>query len=249
MTRCYAATLLKVNSGDVNLVAEVKQTALNYGASLAGIVCAKTVDSFPSIWVGWEQQHYTRKTTEIMPDAKSVVVMAYHVWDDMLELAIKKGEEWIYPGYLPLDTMTVAIKKLLEERGYHTTYASSISHKRLAQLAGFGNYGKNSLIINPVFGPWLRFAAVLTNAELLTDKPFERDLCGDCEACIRACPAGALTPYKVDDSKCLLGIHISNKEGFEQNPKWMEIEPSSTKNSHLMCMRCQKSCRYGRDKR
>lgn len=239
---------MKVNPDDVKLAVEVKKIALDYGASLAGIVCAKDVDSFPRIWVGWKQQHYTKKTTEIMPDAKSVIVLAYHVWDDMLELAVTKGEEWIYPGYLPLDTITVAIMKLLGERGFNTAYANSISHKRLAQLAGFGNYGKNSLIINPVFGPWLRFAALLTNAEIPKDKPFELDLCGDCEACIQACPAGALTPHKVDDSKCLLGIHISNKKDFEKNSKWLQIEPSLTKNSHLMCMRCQKSCRYGRDK-
>jgi epoxyqueuosine reductase QueG len=239
---------LKVYSAAGELAAEVKETALKHGAALVGVVSAKLVDSFPTVWVGWKIQQYTKKTTEVMPDAKSVVVIAYHVWDDMLELAIKKGNEWIYPGYLPLDVLTVATKKLLEEKGYKTQYASSISHKRLAQLAGFGNYGKNALIINPVFGPWLRFAAVLTNAEMLTDKPFEKDLCGNCEACIKACPAGALTPYKVDDKKCLLGIHLSNRQTFEQNPKWMKIEPYFTKNSHLMCTQCQKSCRYGRDK-
>jgi len=239
---------LKVDSIPVKLATNVKKTAFDYGATLAGIVSAEAADSFPTIWVGWEKQHYTKKTNEIMPDAKSVVVVAYHVWDDMLELAVKKRQKWVYPGYLRLDTMTIAVEKLLEERGYNTAYASSISHKRLAQLAGFGNYGKNSLIINPTFGPWLRFAAVLTNAEILTDNPFEQDLCGDCEVCIRACPAGALTPYKVDDGKCLLGIHISNKKSFERNREWMKIEPSFTKNSHLMCMECQKSCRYGRDK-
>lgn len=239
---------MKADSAIEKLTADAKETALKHNAALVGIVSTNDIDSLPTIWVGWEIQQYTRKTTEIMPEAKSVVVMGYHVWDDMLELAIKKGEEWIYPGYLPLDVLTATVTKLLEDKGYKTAYASSISHKRLAQLAGFGNYGKNALIINSVFGPWLRFAAVLTNAEMLKDKPFEQDLCGDCEACIKACPAGALTPYKIDDKKCLLGIHISNKERFEQNPKWMKIEPSFTKNSHLMCMQCQKSCRYGRDK-
>jgi phosphoglycolate phosphatase-like HAD superfamily hydrolase len=28
-------------------------------------------------------------------------------------------------------------------------------------LAGFGNYGKNALIINSEFGPWMRFAVVV----------------------------------------------------------------------------------------
>lgn len=34
-----------------------------------------------------------------MADAKSIVVLGYHIWDDMLELAIHKGEKWAYPEY------------------------------------------------------------------------------------------------------------------------------------------------------
>jgi ferredoxin len=239
---------LKINSETENLTAEVKEVASKFGASLVGIVPSHAIDSFAKIWVGWEIQEYTKKTIDIMSDAKSVVVMAYHVWDDMLELAIQKGEEWVYPGYLPLDVLIVSVRNFLEQKGYEAAYARSISHKRLAQLAGFGNYGKNSLIINPEFGPWLRFAAVVTNAELKPSTPFSQDLCGDCEECLKACPAGALTPCKVDDRKCLLGAHLSNKTSFERNPEWRSIEPPFTKNSHIMCTRCQKACKYGRER-
>jgi len=236
------------NADTESLAATLRETALKFGANLVGIVPARAIDSFPKIWVGWKIQGYTKKTTDAMLDAKSIVVMGYHVWDDMLELAIKKDEEWVYPGYFPLDVLIEAVKGFLEKKGYKTAYASSISHKRLAQLAGFGNYGKNALIINPVYGPWLRFAAVVTNAELKADKPFTQDLCGDCEECVKACPANALTPYKVDDKKCLLGIHLLNKAQFEQKPAWKKIEPSFTKNSHRMCTVCQRVCRYGREK-
>jgi epoxyqueuosine reductase len=239
---------LKINSDAENLTTELKQVAVKFGANLVGIVPAEVIDSFPKIWVGWKIQEYTKKTVDVMPDTRSIVVMGYHVWDDMLELAIKKGEEWVYPGYFPLDVLLLAIKSFLEQKGYKTAYARSISHKRLAQLAGLGNYGKNALIINPVFGPWLRFAAVMTNAELTADKPFTQDLCEDCEECVKACPANALTPYKVDDHKCLLGIHLLNKASFEQNSEWKRIEPSLTENSHLMCTICQRVCRYGREK-
>lgn len=135
---------LKTNSDVENLTAEVKEVASKFGASLVGIVPAHAIDSFPKIWVGWEIRGHTKKTVEVMPDVKSVVVMAYHVWDDMLELSVQKGEEWVYPGYFPLDVLTVTMKRFLEQKGFKTAYANSISHKRLAQLAGFGNYGKNS---------------------------------------------------------------------------------------------------------
>jgi epoxyqueuosine reductase QueG len=92
-------------------------------------------------------------------------------------------------------------------------------------------------------------AAVLTNAELQADKPYERDLCGDCEACLRACPVGALTAYKVDNRKCMLGTHLTDRPEFDYRKVWEKYEPAFTKNSHLMCMKCQKACKYGRDKR
>jgi epoxyqueuosine reductase len=239
---------LKINSCVESLTAQLKEIALKFGADLVGIVPAQAIDSLPKIWVGWKIQEYTKKTVDIMPDASSVIVIAYHVWDDMLELAIKKGEEWVYPGYFPLDVLISGVKDFLKEKGYKAVYASSISHKRLAQLAGFGNYGKNALIINPIFGPWLRFAAVVTNAELTPDKPFTQDLCEDCERCVKACPGNALTPYKVDDQKCLLGIHLMYKASFEENRRWTKIEPSFTKNSHRMCTMCQRVCKYGRKK-
>lgn len=230
------------------LTANVKEVAVKSGASLVGVVSANAIDAFPPIWVGWTIQEYTKKASEVMPETESVVVMGYHVWDDMLELAIRKGEEWIYPGYLPLDVLTLTVSHYLQKKGYKTAYARSISHKRLAQLAGFGNYGKNALIVNPVFGPWIRIAAVLTNAELTADNPFEQDLCQDCENCIKACPVGALTPYKVDDQRCMLGVHLA-KEDPNYRDFWKKYEPSLTKNAHIMCTECQKACRYGKSKR
>jgi epoxyqueuosine reductase QueG len=230
------------------LTADVKEVAVRSGASLVGVVSTNAIDAFPAVHVGWTIQEYTKKTSEVMPEARSIVVMGYHVWDDMLELAIRKGDVWIYPGYLQLDVLTLEVNHYLQRRGYKAAYARSISHKRLAQLAGFGNYGKNALIVNPVFGPWIRIAAVLTNAELITDNPFEQDLCQDCDNCIKACPVGALTPYKVDDQRCMLGVHLT-KGDPNYYEVWKKYEPSLTKNSHLMCTECQKACKYGKNKR
>ncbi len=216
---------------------------------MVGIVSSRSIDSLDPVWIGWKIQEYTQKTTEIMPDSKSIIVAGYHVWDDMLELAIRKDQGWLYPGYLQLRTLERAIANDLEVKGYKTAFPRLLPYKRLAQLAGFGNYGKNALIISPKFGPWIRLAAVLTNAEMVAERPFEDDLCGDCEKCLKACPAGALTPYRVDDSKCLVGAHLLDQKGFGPGERWSKYEPSFTKNSHLMCMECQKACPYGKKQR
>ncbi len=227
---------------------EAKRLAVDFGADLVGIVRAETIDSFPRVWVGWKIQEYTKKTTDIMPDAKSIVVIGYHLWDDMLELAIRKGERWVYPGYLPLEVLTQAVMNHFEKNGCKAVPAYGLPYKRLAQLAGFGSYGKNALIINPALGPWIRIGAVLTNAEMMADKPFEQELCGNCEECVKACPVGALAPYEVDDQRCLVGIHLLDKEEFEQRRKYRGYEQSFTENSHLMCVECQRACKYGRER-
>lgn len=240
---------MKISPSTEKFTLNVKEIALESGADLVGIVLAEVIDSSPRVWVGWKIKEYTKKSKDIMPDAKSVVVIGYHLWDDMLELAIRKGEKWVYPGYFPLEVSAQAVMNHLQKNGYRAFSAHGLSYKRLAQLAGFGNYGKNALIISPVFGPWIRLAAVLTDAEMVADKPFEQDLCGNCEECIKVCPVGALGRYRVDDQKCLVGVHLIKKEEFEHNEKYARFEPSLTRNSHLMCMECQKACKHGKEKR
>jgi len=110
-----------------------------------------------------------------MEDAKSVVMLGCHVWDDILEVALRKKETWIYPGYFPLSTVTREVAFHLERKGYKAiSFPRGLSLKRLAQLAGFGTFGKNSLIINPDFGPWIRLGAVLTNVEMWQTNPLKK---------------------------------------------------------------------------
>jgi len=231
------------------LTTEVKKVVLDSGADLVGIVKPCVIDALPKIWVGWTIQEYTKKAMDVMPDSQSLIVIGQYLWDEMLELAIRKDDSWIYPGYLPLRNIRRAAIQHLERKGFKATAFSSVSHKSLAQLAGFGNFGKNALIINPIYGPWIRLGIVLTNAVLKPDEPFEQDLCGDCEECVKACPVNALTPYKVDDTRCLVGVHIAGNNLERYREEIDKYEPTYTKNSHLMCMECQKACRYGRDKR
>jgi epoxyqueuosine reductase QueG len=121
--------------------------------------------------------------------------------------------------------------------------------------------GKNSLIINPEYGPWIRLQSILTDAPLVPDEAYTQDQCKDCTRCIDACPTGALTPYMVDPEKCLIGI--TEKElaklieedlsftDFRDTPDkiFREHMPRFTKNSVLMCTTCQKACPIGRGKR
>lgn len=83
--------------------------------------------------------------------------------------------------------------------------------KQQAVAAGIGGcWGKNSLVIHPRFGPWLRFMAVrVLGVSLSPMNPAgnsrkESSLCEGCTACIDACPLGIIEPYYLREAgRCL----------------------------------------------
>ncbi len=69
-------------------------------------------------------------------------------------------------------------------------------HKTAATRAGLGWVGRHCQLVTFEFGPWLRLGTVFTDMELPCSPPVEQDFCGKCDACVEACPAGALTGEK-----------------------------------------------------
>jgi epoxyqueuosine reductase len=123
-------------------------------------------------------------------------------------------EEYIRINQL-LDSAGKAISKFLRERGYKASYTAAtdnaidtgkhskitdmatlsakLSHKMVATRAGLGWVGKSDLLITPAYGSAVRLTSVLTDAVLPFGEPVNESKCGDCRACVDACPAGVLT--------------------------------------------------------
>jgi len=78
-----------------------------------------------------------------------------------------------------------------------TKLASVFSHKLAAHLAGLGWIGKSALLITPEHGPRVRWGTVLTDAPLETGTPID-EMCRDCLACVKDCPAHAFTGQAFD---------------------------------------------------
>lgn len=233
------------------LTREVKEKALSTGADLVGIVSTENIDAVSKHWMGWEVRSYTKKSKDYMEDSKSVVVLGYSAWDDVHEIALLRGGAIEYPAYIRMRLFARRVQSFLHDLGYRTVlYPHLLSQKRMAQLAGLGSFGKNSLIINPKYGPWIRLQSILTDAELVPDKPFEEDLCGDCVECIEACPVDALSPYFIDPDRCIVGMYYPNRDiPSDVRQLFDQYMPQLTTNSRLMCMECQKACPYGRKMR
>ena len=69
---------------------------------------------------------------------------------------------------------------------------SYLIDKEICKLAGIGNYGKNSLIINQNKGSFIYLGYLLTDIETETDSVIEKDICGTCNICVKGCPNNAI---------------------------------------------------------
>jgi len=71
--------------------------------------------------------------------------------------------------------------------------AGVFSQKLAAHLAGLGWIGKSCLLVTPDHGPRVRWVTVLTDAPLTPTGSPVKPRCGDCTACVDACPIHAFT--------------------------------------------------------
>jgi epoxyqueuosine reductase len=71
------------------------------------------------------------------------------------------------------------------------TLATPLPHKTVATRAGLGWIGKCALLVTREFGSALRVTTVLTDAEMTVGQPVNASMCGECTACVTACPSHA----------------------------------------------------------
>lgn len=116
-----------------------------------------------------------------------------------------------------------------------------LSDVAVAERAGIGWRGKNTLLITPEFGSFVYLGEMITNLEFEADEPMA-DGCGECTQCIKACPTGALLGEgRMDGKECL---------SYQTQTKGMMPERFREKlhNRLYGCDTCQVVCPYNRGK-
>ena len=130
-----------------------------------------------------------------------------------------------------------SIDRDLQMRWYVDT--GPVMEKAWAQRAGLGFIGKNTCLINRQKGSWFFLGVILTDIELKPDTPITQNWCGNCKACIDACPTNALDEIGVlDSNKCISYLTIEHRDEVND-----ELKPNFDE-WLFGCDICQEVCPY-----
>ncbi len=125
--------------------------------------------------------------------------------------------------------------------GYRVCVDSApVLEKALARNAGLGWIGKHTNLIARDAGSWFFLGEILTDLPLPVDDPASAH-CGTCQACIPACPTGAIVaPYQLDARRCIAYLTIEHKSAIP-----VELR-SSLGNRIYGCDDCQLVCPWNK---
>lgn len=123
----------------------------------------------------------------------------------------------------------------------HSHDTEAILERDLAYRAGLGWFGKNSMLISRQHGSYFMLGSLVLDQTLPIEiRPSSADHCGSCNACVEACPTGAIDPQtrtlKVKD--CLSTWTIEDRSAHTPAPLGTE----GARGEIFGCDICQDVC-------
>jgi epoxyqueuosine reductase len=211
----------------LSLTKKIKQKALEIGFHKIGIVRADALTHEREHLLEWlklgyhaemrwmEREPEKRANPQLLfPEAKSVIAVALNYFTPHQHKSDStKGKVSRYAwGDDYHEIMQSKLRELLDwiqseipaAEGKICCDIQPIMDKAWAVRAGLGWIGKHSNLITKDYGSWVFLGEILLNLELEFEDFIEADHCGNCTACLDACPTIAIvSPYVVDSERCL----------------------------------------------
>lgn len=166
---------------------------------------------------------------DIVPEAKSIVVVLdnYYVQGEQRDGQPKVAKYAQGADYHhELGRRLEGFGEWLRGRGAKTARvfvdAGPVPERELAQRAGLGWIGKNTMLIRPGQGSFFFIGSIFTDVDLPADEPFVTDHCGSCTRCLDACPTDALVaPRVLDATRCISYLTIEYRGPFTEEQAGM----------------------------
>lgn len=196
-----------------------ENTVTKWGSPIVGFAAVKGTETYLR-----EMMPDHGLASDMMEDANIIIAYFVPFLESMAKTNRAEGlasEEWAI-AYEETNVMLGEINEylimLLQEKGYKAAVhpaagrfnkeklISNWSQRHVAYMAGLGTFGMNNMLITEK-GCCGRFSSVITNLDAAADTPVSNEFCtfkssGKCGACMKKCPAGALTPDGFERHKC-----------------------------------------------
>ena len=249
----------------ISLTEKIKQKAFEIGFHKIGIVRAEALAAEGEKLGEWlargfhgemswmEREPEKRADPKMLfPAAKSIIVVALNYYTPHKhEENPAKGKISRYAwGDDYHDVVKEKLRELFfwikeekpEADGKVCVDTAPLMDKTWAVRAGLGWLGKHSNLITKDYGSWVFIGEILLNLELKYDTQPVADYCGNCTACLDACPTNAIVaPYVVDSKACISYATIELRSD--------ELPEKITKNMNgwlYGCDICQDVCPWNR---
>jgi len=182
--------------------------------------------------------------TSVIPDAQSALVFLfnYHPQKIQLENTLRKlktplkmasylfgfnGRDYHDEVKERLDLLGRTLSKERSGLTYRVCLdIHPILERDLAYRSGLGWFGKNSMLISRKIGSFTIVGSLVLNQRLEeeTERTFDTDHCGQCRACVDACPTDAILEEErqIIASRCISTFTIEMFKESAQAPSGMD---------------------------
>jgi epoxyqueuosine reductase QueG len=190
---------------------QVKQMAFDLGADLCGIAPVSRFDQAPR---GFHPR-------DVFSDSRSAVVIARRMPDGPFHCTSSAIPYTVATRMVLLEAARIAyaLSLQIEDLGAAAMQVPTepydcwdeqrregralLSFRHAGWLAGLGEIGKNTLLVNSRYGNRIGLAVLLVDAELEGDPIVDSSFCvPTCRLCIEACPVGALDGATINQKLC-----------------------------------------------